>query len=189
MRELEDARRSLSTYLSKEFTEYDHYLHREDGAFERPAVVVKKVGDLLSPDTGGWAMIDLTQPFAVYVYPLPAADVEQAETNKVQVEQRLWSVFKRGIRLEASGERLGAWNRVPLWDFADLTLNQALPMDREVDGYMRATSVTISSSQEEQDNRLWTIVLNVRLSWRQTGPERDPGPLISEPIRWDRQVS
>jgi hypothetical protein len=178
MRELDDARRSLGRYMWLAFPDYDVFIHRDEQVFDRPGIVIRTVGDMLFPPGGGWAMIDVTQPFAVYLYPQPQDSIKQSEAHATLEKQKLAKAFSHGLQYP-DNTTIGGHRRVPLWDYEGVPIDAALPPERVDDvEYMRTLDMSITQLQEGDDDRLWTLVANVRLTWRQHGLVELGSPLV-----------
>jgi hypothetical protein len=169
MRTVPDVTRSLSRYVWQAFPSYDHYIARAtEGTFDRPACVVKQVGPTL-PEVGGWQMVDLVQPYVIYVYPAPLDNpAESAELAEV-VHETLVSAFLVGV-----GE--GSRDRVPFYDYADIGLDEALPDGTDPVGFLRVRGFQAEPRQEEVDERRWSVIANLRLAWRRTGRVSSAAP-------------
>lgn len=179
MRELNDARRSLGRYMWLAFPDHEVFIHRDEQLFDRPAVVVRTVGDMLFPGAG-WAMVDVTQPFAVYVYPQPFDNIKQSEAHALLEKQKLARAFSHGLEFPGN-VTVGGHRRVPLWDYADVGIDEALPAGRVGElQYMRTLDMSVTQLQETDDDRMWTLVANLRLTWRQTGPEEQDSQLVQQ---------
>lgn len=182
-RTTEDARRSLSHYLSLGFPDYEHYLGRYDLTIGRPAIVIRRIGATLK--SGPWHTLDIVQPFSIHMFPLGVEDAEQSESHATQEEQKLRDIFERGVHL-GPDSWIGHNDRIPLWDWDSVALDQELPADHEPEGMMRVLDSNTQPFQDEDEPMFWRITATLRVSWRRHGRKADPEamiPLVTMPPR------
>lgn len=153
-----DALRSLKRYVSLALgDDWEVRLGREEGAFERPFARVWQVAGSTYPTTGGKWLSDIVQPFVISAYPLRAETSDGAVMGAQAVEDTLYRAFRVGV---GDGRAL----RVPLCNYTGVALDQPgvwFPV-----GYMRVNDLSTQPFPDPDDDKLWTVVCDVRLTWR-----------------------
>lgn len=161
-----DALRSVKRYVAAALgSEWEVRLSREEGAFDRPFARVWQVAGTTYPLTGGRWLADVVQPFVISAYPVMGATPDDALISAQAVEELLYVAFRSGV---ADGRPL----RVPLYSYTDVALNGAgnpLPL-----AFMRVNDLSTQPFPDPDENRLWTVVCDVRLTWRRLSDAR-PG--------------
>lgn len=168
MRTIIDAHRSLARYLAEVLPEYDVWQQRMEPQEDRPYAVVKPI-QVPTINQPSRVLVDVVQPFVVYLYPQVANTATEGQHAKFLTEEALFEAFHIGIGLAYPG-------RIPLLDYttggSDETLipwGQPAPDPVGRPDYMRVTSYGINSAQDINDERRWSITLTVRLAWRRYG--------------------
>ncbi len=173
-----DVWRSISRYFSQVFPEYNHYLGRREGDFERPAVVVKRVGETLTGRQLGFARPEKTQPFVVYIYPEPHENLDQSEMRATQAEQTLCDAIDKGVGV-------ARWMRLPLWDFDGIGLDEPLVAEDEDEPdheFVRVVDFGCADPvHDEEDPTRWTLVGNLRVTWLTVGRQAPDRALVAGP--------
>lgn len=153
-----DALRSLKRYLSQALGDaWEIRLSREEGAFDRPFARVWQVAGSTYPLTGGKWLADITQPFVISCYPEPGATVDESLLAAQVVEEQLFHAFRVGV---APGRPL----RVPLCSYNGVALDE--PGVWYPQAFMRVNDLSTQPFPDPDDNSLWTVVCDVRLTWR-----------------------
>jgi hypothetical protein len=156
-----DALRSLKRYVALGFPGWEVRMPLEEGTFGRPSLYVKPVGPPAL--TGPAHAFDTAQRYTVYGYPRPGAT---APESLMAAEECRWAL----VRLFRVGIPPGAPLRVPLFDYAGIPLNgaadEATRFDRD---FMRADDPSADLVQLPDDERLFTVTAEIRMSWRSEG--------------------
>jgi hypothetical protein len=161
-----DVLRSTHKYVSSMLPEeWEVRLWDDEGEFRRPFARVAKVGPLLS--RGPAIYSDMTQPMIVHAYPLVKETVEQSIYEAEMIEELIHEGFRIGI------PPLGFPLRIPLWDWAEVPLDgvDSDSMERHPHDYIRVVpeSFSINRLHEPVDDRLITVVTDMRVTWRRPG--------------------
>ena len=166
-----DALRSLKRYVAVALgDDWEVRLSREEGAFERPFARVVQAGAALYPK-GGQFLSDVIQPFSVYAYPPSAATPDAALLIAQQTEDALYRAFQAGVEQ-------GRPRRVPLYNYTDRGLDEAgIWMPR---GFLRVDDLSTQPFVDPDDNKLWTIACDVRLTWRRAPVPSSTGPVLTD---------
>ena len=153
-----DALRSLKRYIAVALSDsWEVRLSREEGAFDRPFARVWQVAGSTYPLTSGKWLADIVQPFVISCYPDPGTTVDESLLAAQAVEEQLFQTFRAGV---ADGRPL----RVPLYNYTGVPLDG--PGVWMPQGFMRVTDLSTQPFPDPDDNLLWTVVCDVRLSWR-----------------------
>lgn len=162
-----DALRSLKRYVAIALGEdYEVRLSREEGAFERPFARVWQVVGTSYPTTSGKWLADVVQPFVISAYPVRAETSDQALVAAQAVEESFFNAFRVGV---GDGRPL----RVPLVNYTGVASNRTGVWNPPI--YMRVADLSTQPFPDPADDKLWTVVCDVRLTWRrlaQTIPQR-----------------
>jgi hypothetical protein len=155
-----DALRSLKRYVALGFPGWEVRMPLEEGTFRRPSLYVKPVG---APAlTGPAHAFDTGQRYTIYGYPPPGPtspeSLERAEACR-------WAL----IRLFRVGIPPGAPLRVPLYDYDGVPLDGAAAGVRFDRDYLRADDPSVDLVQLPDDERLFTVTAEIRMSWRSEG--------------------
>lgn len=167
MRTSVDAQRSLRRYIGEILPAYDVQPVREEGQ-DRPLAVVRPIPGA-DVNSGSAYIHDITQRFQVFVYPQgtegdPVAGTLEAE----QVADLLRRAFLQG------GFGGGyAW-RVPVFDYDGVP---ATPTAEQVptepyDFLLLGRPFHIEQRPDPDDDTLFTVTLDLRLSWSDVGDTR-----------------
>jgi len=163
-----DALRSVKRYVALALgDDWEVRLSREEGAFARPFARVWQVAGTTYPLTSGRWLADMTQPFVIAAYPPPGRDPDQAMLFAQRTENALYRAFRVGV---ADGRAL----RVPLYNYfhtKDWEAGTWFPR-----AFMRVNDLSTQPFPDPDDNKLWTVVCDVRLQWRRIGETRPAGP-------------
>ena len=153
-----DALRSLKRYVALALgDDWEVRLSREEGAFERPFARVWQVAGSTYPLTGGKWLADVVQPFVISAYPTSGATPDEALLGAQAVEDQLYRAFRVGV---GDGHPL----RVPLRNYNGVPLDGLgvwMPI-----AYMRVNDLSTQPFPDPDDNTLWTVTCDVRLTWR-----------------------
>jgi hypothetical protein len=162
-----DALRSMKRYVAVALgDDWEVRLSREEGAFARPHARVWAVAGTTYPLTGGRWLADMIQPFVIAAYPERGRDPDDALMRAQKVENMLYRAFRVGVE---DGRAL----RVPLYNYY-----RVKKWDRGVwypRAFMRVNDLSTQPFPDPDDNKLWTVVCDVRCAWRRLGetvPER-----------------
>jgi hypothetical protein len=153
-----DALRSMKRYVAIALGDaWEVRLSREEGAFERPFARVWQVAGTTYPLTGGKWLADMVQPFVISTYPPRGATPDDALLSAQAVENTLYRAFRVGV---GDGKPL----RVPLCNYTGVPHDQPGVWNPPV--YMRVNDLSTQPFPDPDDNKLWTVVCDVRLAWR-----------------------
>lgn len=162
-----DALRSLKRYVAVALgDEWEVRLSREEGAFARPFARVWQVAGTTYPLTGGRWLADMTQPFVIVAYPLPGRDPDQALMFAQKVENMLYTAFRVGVE---NGRPL----RVPLYNYYRVKSWDAGEWYPRA--FMRVNDLSTQPFPDPDENTLWTVTCDVRLTWRRIAETRPVG--------------
>ena len=171
-----DALRSLKKYAALVLGgEWEVRLWDEPGNFAFPFARVAKVGPTLM--TGPKSHTDLVQPFAIHCYPPAQERLEVAVLKAEVVEELLYTGFREGVAQ-------GAPMRVPLYDYglvpeigAGATAGVRHPSD-----YLRVDDLSINRMHDPTDERLISVVADVRCTWRRSPLVPSTAKIVQEVI-------
>lgn len=153
-----DALRSLKRYVAVALgDEWEVRLSREEGAFERPFARVWQVAGSTYPLTGGKWLADIVQPFVISAYPVAGETPDDALMSAQAIEDQLYRAFRVG------GVGGGRALRVPLCSYNGVALDEP---GTWTPAFMRVNDLSTQPFPDPDDNRLWTVVCDVRLTWR-----------------------
>lgn len=178
MRDTIDITRSLRRYAWKHLEAYDEdfdvRLAIEEDAFERPMAVVQTAGPVQTGNQGR-RTTTFIRPFVIYAYPKEGATAKEAELNALQVEETLYKAFRQG-------GHYGHPARIPIHDWSEVDYDEALPDDAWEGriGYMRVTDCNVDHRPDPDDEKLQTVICNVRLDWLGYGEIPEDGPLAED---------
>jgi hypothetical protein len=180
---IENALRSLRYYVAQHLLDYnedfDIRLAIEEDAWERPAATVQSAGPAELQNTTRRVATSI-RPFAVYIYPAIQADAKAAQLEASRVEDAVQRMFRVG----GFG---GHPARVPLYDWSDVADNEALG-EADPLGYMFVSDSNVDHRPDPDDERLQTVIVNVRLNWRSAAEVPSEGAEI-ETVSIDRDVA
>jgi hypothetical protein len=168
-----DVLRSTHKYVASMLPdEWEVRLWDGEGEFNRPFARVAKVGPLLARGPAWYT--DVTQPMVVHSYPVPQETVEHSIFAAEEVEELLHEGFRVGI------PPLGYPLRIPLWDWTGVPLDgpNSDSVERLDHDYIRIApdSLQINRLHEPVDDRLITVVTEMRVTWRRPGLPRRTVP-------------
>jgi hypothetical protein len=167
----EDALRSLKRYVAVALGDaWEVRLSREEGAFQRPFARVTQSGAASYPK-GGKFLSDVIQPFSIYAYPSAGATPDEGLVAAQQAENALYRAFQAGVEL-------GHPRRVPLFNYTDVSLDEAGAWFPRA--YLRVDDLSMQPFADPDENRLWTVVADVRLTWRRTPIPAETGPVVTD---------
>jgi hypothetical protein len=162
----EDVLRSLKRYVAAILDQgddvYDVKLNREEYT-DRPMAVVRALGDTLFD--GSRHTIDITQPFEVFVYP-PIADADEPITSSLKA-QRTAQLLAEGF---TAGVLPGRAMRVPIWNYDGVAWNAAASGPQV--GFARMEGFSTQVMVDPDDDSVFTVMLNMRLTWRHAADRR-----------------
>lgn len=189
---LEDATKSLRFYVMKhlraEIPTIDVRLAIEEDAWQRPSAIVQTAGAAQLSNTSRRISMYI-RPFAIYVYPEKANTAREAEL----AAQRVESIIQRAFR---KGGFQGHPARIPMWDWTEIDEGESLesvlipapdpePIDYEPQyrapdpiAYMRVNDSNVDHRSDPQDEKLQTIITNIRLEWRDLAEVDAVGSLV-----------
>ena len=169
-----DALRSLKRYAALALgSEWEVRLWDEPGNFAFPFARVAKVGPTLM--TGPAIHTDVVQPFAIHCYPPAQERLEVAVLRAEVVEEKLYTGFRIGV---SEGRPM----RVPLYDYTLVpeTGAGAVAISRYPHDYLRVDDLSINRLHDPTDERLISVVADVRCSWRRSGRVPTGTKLVQE---------
>lgn len=171
---IEDALRSLRYYVAQHLLEYsedfDIRLAIEDDAWERPAAVVQSAGPAQLGNTSR-RIATYLRPFAVYIYPVSKPDPKAAQLEATRIEGVVQQMFR-------VGGHLGHPSRIPLFDWSGIEDNDPLG-DADPTGYMSISDLNVDHRPDPDDEKLQTVIVNIRLGWRAPGEAAVEGPEVA----------
>lgn len=135
---------------------------------QRPwAVIVDAAGPTL-PRSGiaraPQTRMDVIKPYTITVYPSNEGTPRECAVRADRVEATLLDAMANGI--DPGGALM-----IPLYDYEGLELNEPGPDDPH--DFLRVADYPIRKIADPEDERLWTVVCDLRVNWRRLGP-RDP---------------
>lgn len=157
----QDALRSVKRYVAVALgDEWEVRLSREEGAFKRPFCRVWQVAGTEYPLTGGRFLADMTQPFVIAAYPPRGRDPDHALLGAQKVENTLYRAFRVGVEN-------GRARRVPLYNYyrvKNWEVGNWYPR-----AFMRVNDLATQPFPDPDDDKLWTVICDIRLAWRRIG--------------------
>ena len=169
-RSASDALRSLKRYVALALGDaWEIRLSREEGAFDRPFARVWQVAGSSYPLTSGKWLADIVQPFVISAYPEPGMTVDESLLAAQAVEEALFQAFRVGV---GDGRPL----RVPLCNYTGVASNGAGVWNPPA--FMRVNDLSTQPFPDPDDNLLWTVVCDVRLTWRRLAETIPEAPLL-----------
>lgn len=168
-RDHRSALRSVKRYVAAALgDDWEVRLSREEGAFARPFCRVWQVAGTTYPLTGGRWLADLSQPFVIAAYPERRHTPDQALLAAQRVENTLYRAFRVGV-----GD--GRPFRVPLVNYEGVPEDQ--PGEWHPRAFMRLADLSTQPFPDPDDDKLWTVVCDIRLTWRRVAETTD-GPIM-----------
>jgi hypothetical protein len=166
----QDALRSVKRYVAVALgDEWEVRLSREEGAFARPFARVWQAAGTTYPLTSGRWLADMVQPFVISAYPEQGRDPDQALLFAQCVENTLYRAFRVGVE---NGRAL----RVPLYNYYrtdDWDTGTWYPK-----AFMRVNDLSTQPFPDPDVNTLWTVICDVRLTWRRVAETIPSGPTL-----------
>lgn len=165
-----DALRSVKRYVAVALgDDWEVRLSREEGAFARPFARVWAVAGSSYPLTGGRWLADLTQPFVIVAYPERGRDPDEALLKAQKVENLLYRAFRVGVE-NGRAMRVPLYNyyRVKHWDAGSWYPR----------AFMRVNDLSTQPFPDPDDNKLWSVVCDVRLAWRRVAETLPQAPVL-----------
>lgn len=165
-----DALRSLKRYVAVALgDEWEIRLSREEGAFARPFARVWQIAGTTYPLGGRW-LADIVQPFVIAAYPVKGRSPDEAMLKAQKVENALYRAFRCGVE-DGRAMRVPLYNyyRVKNWD-------EGVWMPK---AFMRVNDLATQPFPDPDDNTLWTVTCDVRLTWRRLAETIPEGPPFS----------
>jgi hypothetical protein len=179
MRTSIDAIRSLARYMTLAFGEdFEVGYFAEEGTFARPGISVVAAGPELAGG-GTRHTVDIIQPFALYAYPSPGESVEEGFFNAMGAQEKFFQAFRVGIEE-------GRPMRVPLYDYEGVALNEGTILRRYPD-FLRILDLSVERKQAPEDERLWTVICEIRAGWRRTA-ELPTGTRLAQSVKADFEL-
>lgn len=158
---------------------------------QRPAAVIEPTsgvlpGDIPSRTTVPQGDIDLMQSFALAFYPAladgrgadlsPAAAAQQARV----IAERLTQSLMIGLVLDDGSRWSYPW-RLPLFDFDGVPIEgRARAGTDEPYAWMNVAEAPVRAIPDPVDPLRWTIVSDLRMTWRQGGALAPEAPLVRD---------
>lgn len=172
---IEDALRSLRYYVAQHLLDYnadfDIRLAIEEDAWERPAAVVQSAGPVQLGNTSR-RIATFIRPFALYIYPPTQPDAKAAQLEAARVENVVQQMFR-------VGGHGGYPARIPLYDWSEIANNDPLG-EADPTGYLTVADLNADHRPDPDDEKLQTIVVNLRVNWRAPAASQVEGPEIEE---------
>lgn len=167
-----DALRSMKRYVALALGDaWEIRLSREEGAFERPFARVWQVAGTTYPRTSSKWLADMVQPFVISAYPERGDTSDRALLAAQAVEEQMFQAFRRGI-----GD--GRPFRIPLCDYSNTSLSNGA--EWVTNAFMRVTDLSTQPFPDPDDDKLWTVVCDVRVTWRRPAYIQPEGPVLQE---------
>lgn len=166
----QDALRSVKRYVAVALGEnWEVRLSREEGAFARPFCRVWQVAGSTYSLTGGRWLADISQPFVIAAYPQRGRDPDDALLKAQKVENVLYRAFRVGVE-DGRALRVPLYNyyRVKNWDRGEWYPR----------AFMRVSDLATQPFVDPDDDKLWSVICDIRLSWRRLGETRPPAPTL-----------
>jgi hypothetical protein len=166
-----DALRSVKRYVAVALgDDWEVRLSREEGAFARPFARVWQVAGTTYPLTGGRWVADMVQPFVIAAYPEQGRDPDHAMLLAQSVENTLYKAFRVGVE---DGRPL----RVPLYNYYHVKHWDAGTWYPRA--FMRVNDLSTQPFPDPDENTLWTVVCDVRLTWRRLADTVPAAPVLT----------
>lgn len=149
----------------------------EEGTFGRPAAQVTAT----SPQaiTGSRRWLEIVQGFAIYAYPAPADSIVKSLIAVGQAEESLIGAFQGASVGEARTAEL------PLYDYDGVGEDQSSAARRPSD-FARLTDFNVTRTQNPDDERLWSVLVELRLRWTR---DAEPSEFIDARLVRDVRAS
>jgi hypothetical protein len=131
------------------------------------------------------------QTITVVCYPAVGADTPSSAQTARQVADQLDAGVTRGLVDSGSGALIGGPFRIPVYPFAATPLTGATRQGPTLPYTYVAVdeTFTVRPVQDAMDERRYTVVATLRVSWWQAGRVPPPAPLASGglvPGAWSR---
>jgi len=166
-----DVARSMGRYMSMCFPDWEVALIEEQGVFDRPIVMVSRVGNEEWSGRGQATSFEVVSPWAVYAFPVPGADEYDGLMKAMAVEEMFVDAFRVGVGL-------GRPMSIPLWDFENVPLDETGMAVRHYSDYARIRDLSVGRQPDPDDPTLWTVTAALRLGYGRLGRVPSAGPLI-----------
>jgi hypothetical protein len=133
---------------------------------QRPLAVIRPVGP--APSTGTAYVREYDQPYEAFLYP---PGVENDPLGSEREAREAMRLVLRAIDSGngASGRDRSYSLRIPLFDYADVGVDAALPADREPVDYLVIRAPTGVARPDPDADDLFTVVIDFRANWRDDG--------------------
>jgi hypothetical protein len=153
-----DALRSLKAFIAESLpADFDVRLAEEEGVFERPTALVTAT----TPQavSGPRHTRDVAQSFTCHVYAEVARTAQGSLLAAAEVEELLLQATQTG--------RTGG--RVPLRDYTGVGVDESAPAGSLEFLRIVPGSLSINRVRDPDDPLLYTVVMDLRLTWRRVG--------------------
>jgi hypothetical protein len=182
MRTPTDALRSFKKYVSMALgPEWEIRLSGEEGVFSRPFARVGTAAPA-SFAAHGPLHVEVTQSMNVLCHPVEMPTGDEARMEAARVQTLLMQAFMVGVHSPSFGRGLTGYavsstdavsvhrghpKRVPLWDFAALSLEEAASeLDRLPNDFMRIVDdPSIDVISDPADDLRYAVTATARMSW------------------------
>jgi hypothetical protein len=149
--------------------EWEVRISREEGAFARPFARVWQVAGTTYPLTSGRWLSDMVQPFVIAAYPEQGRDPDEALLKAQKVENCLYRAFRVGVE---NGRAM----RVPLYNYYRVRNWDAGTWYPKA--FMRVNDLSTQPFVDPDEDTLWTVVCDVRLTWRRIAETIPSSPIL-----------
>lgn len=177
MRTATDALRSVNRHVAMAFGDaWEVRLSQQKGDFYRPFVRVTQM-PTLTMNAESAVNIRLTSAYQVVAFPSSQSTVDDSQANALAAVDTMYQAFT------GPGVGKGRVYRVPLYDYTGIPYVGpeafATENDRVYCDYLKVEGPPdITLNQDDDDDYLWSIAANIRMSWLRSAAVPSTGRTI-----------
>lgn len=148
-------------------------LATEQGTFHRPFARVIQVPSIeLVPES--WSRTLVLSSYQIVAFPVEATSADVGMIQALNVVEAFWNAFT------GPGIDVAHPARIPLYDYSTIPLDGPLayasPINRFYNDYLKLEGAPdITPYQDPQDELLWSVAANIRVSWLRSSVVLSPG--------------
>lgn len=178
MRTASDALRSVNRHVAQAFgSAWEVRLSKQKGDFYRPFVRVTQV-PTLTVVAESFTVIRLTSAYQVVAFPERQATVDGSQMTALAAVETLYQAFT------GPGVGKGRVYRVPLYDYDGIPFTGpdafATENDRVYCDFLKVEAPPdVQMNQDDDDDYLWSVAANIRMSWLRSAAVPSPGETIT----------
>lgn len=173
-----DALRSLQLWLSHVLpVPWDLQIARSE--VERPSGIIRQIGP--EPSNGSAYVRDNQADYEVFLYPLGIeGEPVQSELEARRLVADLKKAMTQGVIVTVPAYQSYCL-RIPVFDYDDVPWNEDLPPAAASYDFFPVSNFTVEARVDPDDDTLFTVVMDLRMSWRTDGDiSRTKGTILQD---------